>query len=59
MLSNFDSLPNEWHPTRIEMADLQFLPRFLRKYTGGYTPFHWAAFGLLDYWRRLKRLLRR
>ncbi len=59
VLSNFDSLPNEWHPTRIEMGDLQFLPRFLRKYTGAYTPFHWAAFGLLDYWRRLKRLLRR
>lgn len=58
ILSNFDTLPNEWHPTKIDMNDLQFLPKFLRKYTGRYTPLHWAAFGLLDHWRRLKRRFR-
>jgi len=41
------------------MDDLQVLPRFLRKFSGGYTPLHWAAFGLLDHWRRLRRAMRR
>ena len=59
VLTNFDELPMLWHPTTIESADLQVLPRFLRHYTGRYTPLHWLAFGALDYWRRLKRALRR
>ncbi|WP_397543397.1 hypothetical protein [Roseovarius salis] len=59
VLSNFDELPMDWHPTRIGMADLQVLPRFLRRYSGNYTPLHWAAFGMLDYWRRVRRALRR
>ena len=59
ILSNFDEMPMIWHPTRIDMTDLQVLPGFLRRFTPTYTPLHWAAFGLLDYWRRLKRLLRK
>jgi len=59
ILSNFDELPMVWHPTRAGMDDLQVLPGFLRRFTGKYTPLHWAAFGLLDYWRRLKLRLRR
>jgi hypothetical protein len=57
VLSNFEKLPNEWHPTHIDMNDLQFLPRFLRRYTGDSTPLHWASFAFLDYWRRLRRAL--
>jgi len=59
VLSNFDELPVNWHPTRIFMDDLQVLPAFLRKHGDDYSPLHWAAFGLLDYWRRFKRMLRR
>lgn len=57
--SNFDRLPTNWHPMTIDMEDLQVLPRFLRKYSGFYTPFHWLAFGALEHWRRLRRRLRR
>ncbi|MEQ8895446.1 MAG: hypothetical protein RID23_00010 [Roseovarius sp.] len=58
ILSNFDELPFHWHPTTIRTEDIQVLPRFLRRYTGNYSPFHWLAFGALDYWRRFKRLIR-
>jgi predicted O-methyltransferase YrrM len=58
VLSNFDELPFHWHPTTIKTEDIQVLPRFLRHYTGNYSPLHWFAFGALDYWRRFKRLLR-
>lgn len=59
VISNFEELPMNWHPTTADMEDLQVLPRFLRRFTGRYTPLHWLAFGTLDYWRRAKRLLRR
>lgn len=59
ILSNKTDLPMNWHPTNPTLEDLQVLPRFLRKYSGFYTPFHWLAFGTLDYWRRLKQKLRK
>lgn len=59
VISNFDELPMNWHPTTVDTEDLQVLPRFLRRFTAEYTPLHWLAFGALDYWRRAKRLLRR
>ena len=59
VLSNFDELPVAWHPTTVDMEDMQFLPRFLRKHGDDLGPLGWTAFGLLDYWRRFKRLFRR
>ena len=57
--SNFDRLPTYWHPMTIDMEDMQVIPRWLRKYSGFYTPVHWGVFGALEHWRKLRRRLRR
>lgn len=58
VLTSSEELPFHWHPTTVKTEDIQVLPRFLRRYSGNYSPLHWLAFGTLDYWRRFKRLIR-
>lgn len=59
LLSNRDTLPGTWHPLQSTMADIQVLPRWLRRYPHDYTPLQRAGFKLWRAWRSIRRALRR
>ena len=59
LLSNRDRLPSGWHALPATMADIQVLPRWLRRYPHDYTALQRAGFKLWRAWHKLRRALRR
>jgi predicted O-methyltransferase YrrM len=58
LLSNRDRLPGTWHALPSTMADIQVLPRWLRRYPHDYTALQRAGFRLLRSWHKLRRAIR-